>query len=120
MVGAFEPPFEDVLNDRVDCSGRALAARVRPNRAARLLVDPAAARVARFVDLHRLCDVGGVPGRPLQLRTVYFTVLLAGDLWHLSTQLVRPQTGGLAGVASLLAGAAHPPDPRAFPVDVLL
>ena len=37
-----------------------------------------------------------------------------------ASQLVRPEACRLAGVASVLAGAAHPADPGALPADLLL
>ena len=54
------------------------------------------------------------------LRPVSLAVLLAGDLRRLAAQLVRTEARGVARVAAVLAGAAHPADPGLLPADLLL
>ena len=82
--------------------------------APRRVVDPAPRRVPRLVDLPRLLDVGGVPGRPLHVRPVPLAVLLSGNFRHVAAQLVRSEAGGVARVAAVFAGAADPADPGFF------
>src|SRR5437667_1455678 len=92
----------------VDCAPGNRPAAIRRNGAAGLLVDSAARRVPRTVDLHLLLDVGGVPGRSLQLRTVSLALLFSGNIRKLTAQLVWSETGVLARVAPVLACAADP------------
>ena len=107
----------------VDCAPGASGHRpasVRRNGPAGCLVDSAARRLPRPLHVRRLRDVGGLPGRSLHLRTVSLAVLFSRALRQLASQLVRPEAGGLAGVAAVLAGAADPADSRAVPLHVLL
>src|SRR5207248_4317839 len=105
--------------DRTCFRGAARAA-VREDRAPRRVVGAAAARVPRPLDVSGLCDVGGVSGRSLHVRPVPLAVLLAGDSRVVTSQLVRPEARGVAGVAAVLAGPLHPADPGVLPAHVLL
>src|SRR6266851_8453960 len=94
--------------------------RVWPNPTPRRVVDSTADRVPRIVDLHCLRDVGGVSGRSLSLRTVRLAILFAGDFRSFAAQLVRTQASRVAGVAPVLSGPDHSPDPGVLPIDLLL
>src|SRR4029077_5411413 len=63
--------------------------RVRSDRTPRHVVGYSAGSVPGVLDLHRLRDVGRVPGRALHLRAVSLAVLLAGDLRPLAALVVR-------------------------------
>ena len=93
--------------------GSSVAASARPRGATRWWC-PAAGRLPGALGLHRLRDVGGVPGRPLHVRPVPLAVLLAGALRRLAARLVRAEAGLVAGVAAVLAGAADPAGSRRF------
>ena len=94
--------------------------RVRADRTPRHVVGNSAGSVPGVLDLHRLRDVGRVPGRALHLRAVSLAVLLAGDLRHLAALVVRAVPGLVAGVHPGLAGAADPAHPRRVPLHLLL
>jgi hypothetical protein len=91
-----------------------------PNHARGRLVDPAAARFYRIVDFHRLLDVGGVSGKRLFLRQLCLAVLFAGTVRRFAAQLVWAETGLVAAVASIFAGAFYPLGTRWIPADRLL
>src|SRR4029077_15614350 len=81
-------PEEDLSHDHRDRTRSPACAPVRTNRASRCLVDAAAARVFGIVDVPRLLDVGGIPGKSLHVRPVPLAVLLAGIPGLVSAQLV--------------------------------
>src|SRR5262249_40981291 len=98
----------------------ARSARFRRHLAPGSLVDPAARRLPRPLDVRRLLDLGGVPGKALHVRPVSVAVLFARDLRRLAARLVRPEAFDLAVVAAVLAGVPHPLGARRVPADLLL
>src|SRR5438067_632030 len=92
----------------------------RPTTVTSSSTTPAGGRVRRPLDVSGLCDVGGVSVRSLHVRPVPLAVLLAGDSRVVTSQLVRPEARGVAGVAAVLAGPLHPADPGVLPAHVLL
>src|SRR5205814_231491 len=84
------------------------------------LVDPAAARFYRFIDFHHLFHVGGVSGNELFLRQLRLAVLFAGTVWQFTPQLVWTETGLVAAVASVFAGAFYSLGARWLPAYLLL
>src|SRR5436190_13379492 len=91
-----------------------------PNHARGRLVDPAAARFHRIIDFHRLLDVGGVSGKRLFLRQLCLAVLFAGTVRQFPAQLVWAETGLVASVASIFAGAFYSLGTGWLPAHLLL
>src|SRR5262249_1138629 len=77
-------------------------------------------RVSRAVHLSCLRDVGGIPERPLQLRTVSLTVLLSRDFRRIAAQLVWSKASGIAGMASFFPPLPHSSPSRLLSPDLLL
>ncbi len=80
-------------------------------------------RCVVFLGLGSLCcllDLGGVPGTELLFRSLSFAVLFAGDFWRFAAQLVRPETGLVAGLAPLFSGASRPLGAGRFSAHLLL
>src|SRR5262245_17427487 len=90
------------------------------DRASGLVVGAAVGRLRGVDRVHRLLDVGGVPGGALHLRPVPVAVLLAGAVGPLGAQLVRAQAGLVARLADLLLGPLDPVGPGRVPLHLLL
>ena len=71
-------------------------------------------------DVHRLLDVGGVPGGALPLRSLPLAVLLAGGVRRSGDELVRRQAGVVAGADPVVGGVLHPLGPGRLPLHLLL
>src|SRR6266487_4355615 len=93
---------EPAANER--SRGDLPAALVRANNASGYLVDAAASRLSRIVDLHRVFNVGGIPREPLFFWQLHLAVLFAGNFWCLAAQLVWTQTCLVDGVAHFFSG----------------
>src|SRR4030095_15700904 len=93
---------------------------IRADDARGRLVDTAAARFYRIIDFHRLLHLGGVSGKRLFLRQLRFAILFAGTIRRFAAQLVWAETGLVAAVASILAGAFYPLGTRWLPAHLLL
>src|SRR6266480_5102830 len=104
----------------VDCASGDRPATIRRNSAAGCLVDPAARGVPRIVGLSRVLDLGRLSRRALHVRAVSLALLFPGNIRRFAAQSVWAEAGGVAGVASFLARAAHPAHPRSIPPDLLL
>ena len=91
-----------------------------PNYARGRLVDPAAARFHRIIEFYRLLDVGGVSGKRLFLRQLCLAVLFAGTAWRFAAQLVWTETGLVAAMVSIFAGAFYSLGTGRFPGHLLL
>ena len=89
-----EGPWQKPIRRCARCRGAASA-----RRAAGRVVGAAARHVPRPVGVHRLLDLGGVPGRALPLRPVPLAVLFAGAVRRFAARVVRPQAapGGRPG-----------------------
>src|SRR6266496_631894 len=83
--------------------GNPPAAFVWTNDASGRLVDAAASRLSRIVDLHRVFNLGGIPREPLFFWQLHLAVLFTGNFWRLAAQLVWTQTCLVAGVAHFFA-----------------
>src|SRR5436309_10953128 len=108
---------ERTANER---NNDATPAFIRGDEARGHLVDPAAARFYRTIDFHRLLDVGGVSGKKLFLRQLRFAVLFSGTVWRFAPQLVWTETGLVAAVAFIFAGAFYSLGTRWLPAHLLL
>ena len=84
------------------------------------MVDSASARFCWIVDIHRLLHVGGISGKKLFLWQLHLAVLFAGTSRGFTAQLVWTETGMVACVASVLAGASYPLGSGRFPAHLLL
>src|ERR1700730_18020348 len=93
---------------------------VRRNDARGCLVAAAAARLPRLVDLHCFLNMGGVSGRLLFFRQLYFSVLFAGTFWCFTAQLVRAKTELVARLVNLFAGAFDSVGTGRISADLLL
>src|SRR4029077_1336754 len=96
--------MERTANER---NKSARTAFIRGDDARGHLVDPAAARFYRIIDVHRLLHVGGVSGKRLFLRQLHLAVLFAGTVWQFAAQLVWTETGLVAAMASIFARAFY-------------
>src|SRR5262245_24908692 len=72
------------------------SARLRSDRAARPMVAAADRGLRGAVDVHRLLDLGGLPGKPLHLRPLPFSVLFPRAVRRLSACVVRPEALAVA------------------------
>src|SRR5436190_17421669 len=80
------------------------AAELWTNDARRSVVDATVAGLFWSAHLHRLFDLGGLSGKPLLLRSVSLSVLFTGDFRCIAAQLVRTETGLVAGLAFVFTG----------------
>src|SRR4029077_1090780 len=110
---------EATANERID-NGNASATLIWRNDATRCLVDAAAARFSRIIDVHRLLDVGCVSGHALFFRKLRVAVLFAGNFRQLAAQLVRPKTNLVAKLALIFASTFNSLGARRIPSDLLL
>src|SRR5688500_678922 len=93
---------------------------VRPDDAAGRMVGPAARRLHDPRCLRRLRHVGRLPERILHLRTVSLSLLRPRAVRRLAPRVVRSEARLVAGLASLLPGAADPSLPGTVPLHLLL
>src|SRR5206468_3518921 len=93
---------------------------IRGDDARGRLVGPAAARFHRIIDFHRLLDMGRVSGKKLFLRQLRFAILFARAVRRFAAQLVWAETGLVAAVASIFAGAFYSLGTRWLPAHLLL
>src|SRR6266446_6385385 len=93
---------------------------IRGDDASGRLVDPAAARFHRIIDIHRLLHMGRVSGKKLFLRQLCLAVLFAGTVRRFAVQLVWAETGLVAAVASIFAGAFYSLGTGWLPAHLLL
>ena len=70
--------------------------------------------------LHRLRDVGGVPGQPLHVRPVPLAVLFAGAVRRLAAQLVRAEAGWWPAWLPFSPALLILPIPGSVPLHLLL
>ncbi len=68
-----------MVNER--SRGNLPAALVWTNDARGCLVDTAASRLSRIVDLHRVFDLGGIPRELLFFWQLHLAVLFTGNFW---------------------------------------
>ena len=93
---------------------------LRPNHAPRLVVGSACRGLPRLHVVHRVFDVGRLPERALHVRPLSLAVLFAGAVRRFAARAPGTEARLVAGVAAVLAGADHPPVPRALPRHLLL
>src|SRR4029077_311074 len=90
------------------------------DNAGRRLVDAAAIRLCRIIDLHRLFHVGSVSGTKLFFWQLHLTILFARNSRKFTAQLVWTETRLVASLANLLSRVTRSLGAGWIPVDMLL
>lgn len=71
------------------------------------LVAEATGHSGRAFILHRLCNLGGIPGRSLFRRSLPFPFLFTGAIWRQPSCMVRSQASLVAFGTAILPCSSH-------------